>query len=220
MNSVSFSLYGSDRKYTWGALRNSELCSKIYPGWQMVVYHDQSVPIGVLGELKANGVMLIQWKHANKMVWRFMEHDRLNAGDRYLIRDTDSRLNIREAEAVQKWIDSGKLFHSIRDHPHHLRPMVGGCWGGTAGSMFGMGELLSKFRFSGNMYAQDEVFLSQRIWPLVRQHCFVQDAFNRHIHPDSEGFKPDGWRFVGEVFDERNLPRSFDWKMRASAVYA
>ncbi|HPC77997.1 MAG TPA: hypothetical protein PK811_06665, partial [bacterium] len=44
-------------------------------------------------------------------------------------RDTDSRLNPREADAVEEWIESGKSFHIMRDHPQHNVPICGGMWG-------------------------------------------------------------------------------------------
>ena len=44
-------------------------------------------------------------------------------------RDADSRLSLREKEAVEKWINSDKDFHIMRDHPHHYYPILGGTWG-------------------------------------------------------------------------------------------
>ena len=50
--------------------------------------------------------------------------------DRYVVRDTDSRLNARERFAVEEWIQSGTAVHAMRDHPkHYPNPIMGGCWG-------------------------------------------------------------------------------------------
>ena len=46
-----------------------------------------------------------------------------------IVRDTDSRLGIREKLAVDEWLDSGKKLHIMRDHPYHRVPMLGGMWG-------------------------------------------------------------------------------------------
>ena len=41
------------------------------------------------------------------------------APPRYLMRNLDSRLSIREKLAVDEWVSSGKRFHVMRDHPSH-----------------------------------------------------------------------------------------------------
>ena len=45
--------------------------------------------------------------------------------DRYIIRDVDSRLNIRERFAVEEWINSDKQFHLMRDHPQQAAVIMG-----------------------------------------------------------------------------------------------
>ena len=45
---------------------------------------------------------------------------------RFLIRDADSRLNLRENAAVHEWIESGYSFHIMRDHTAHFVPINGG----------------------------------------------------------------------------------------------
>lgn len=65
--------------------------------------------------------------------------------DRWIVRDSDSRLNPRERFAVEEWIQSGKAVHTIRDHPNHERPLNGGLWGGTKGAVSGMNNLIKQF---------------------------------------------------------------------------
>ena len=63
------------------------------------------------------------------MVWRFLIASDPSVG-RYIIRDADSRLSERKA-AVSEWIESGKKFHVMRDHPSHNNfAMSGGMWAG------------------------------------------------------------------------------------------
>jgi hypothetical protein len=52
------------------------------------------------------------------MFWRFLVADDPTV-DRYIIRDADSRLNMREKLAIDEWIASGKKIHILRDHPNH-----------------------------------------------------------------------------------------------------
>ena len=64
------------------------------------------------------------------MMWRFMVADDMSI-DRFLVRDTDSRLSSRDAVAVWAWEQSGKALHCIRDHPSHTGyALNGGMWGG------------------------------------------------------------------------------------------
>ena len=62
--------------------------------------------------------------------------------DRFIVRDSDSRLNARERLAVEEWIQSGTLVHSLRDHPNHDRPLNGGMWGGRKGAVPDMASLV------------------------------------------------------------------------------
>ena len=50
---ISFSLWGSNPKYTIGAIRNAELTPIIYPGWVSRFYCGLSVPINIINKLKS-----------------------------------------------------------------------------------------------------------------------------------------------------------------------
>lgn len=65
----------------------------------------------------------------------FSDHLILTSPIRYIVRDSDSRLNARDRIAVEEWIESGKPIHSIRDHVNHCFPMNGGMWGGIRGAI-------------------------------------------------------------------------------------
>eukprot|EP00729_Bicosta_minor_P014031 gene14031-30990_t len=127
---VCYSMYGgASPRYTDGAFANTELIKAVFPGWVMRVYHDDTVPADILKELQQLGVELRDMTRSglsNKMTWRFTAASDASV-DRFLIRDLDSRLSIREKVAVDEWILSGKKFHVMRDHPSHsLFAMSGG----------------------------------------------------------------------------------------------
>lgn len=96
---ISFGLYGSKPKYTQGAVRNAELAKVYFPGWVCRFYVTSDVPKDILDKLKALGSEIYDiptgMGYTSGMFWRFMV-----AGDktidRYIIRDTDSRLNARD----------------------------------------------------------------------------------------------------------------------------
>ena len=126
---ISYGLYGSNPKYIVGAIRNTELAAAYFPGWTVRFYVGSDVPPATVKQLEALGAELIHMKKTKDkiagMFWRFMVADDPSV-DRYIVRDSDSRLNPRDRLAVEEWITSGKGVHTVRDHPNHKRFMNGG----------------------------------------------------------------------------------------------
>ena len=156
----------------------------------MRVYHDDTVPDDLLDKLRQYGVELrdmTQSGLSNKMTWRFTVASDASV-DRFIIRDLDSRLSIREKAAVDEWILSGKKFHIMRDHPSHsMFAMSGGMWGGTGDAVPQMHELITRQRID-TVYVADMNFLTNEIWPLAQQSVLQHDAFSCN----SRSFAPHG----------------------------
>jgi hypothetical protein len=96
---ISFGLYGAKHKYTTGAIRNAEMAETYFPGWVCRYYHTSDVPQEVLTKLKELGSELVPIPdgqgYVGGMFWRF--HVAADESvDRYIVRDTDSRLNSRD----------------------------------------------------------------------------------------------------------------------------
>jgi hypothetical protein len=134
MNAIAFSLFGTSNLYVNGMIRNAELAKTVYPGWKVVVYADTDVPKVALHKLSKLGVDLRKpiASIPNQMFWRFCIADDPKV-ERFIVRDSDSRINRREAAAVTEWIDSDLNIHTLRDHPHHWLPIGGGMWGAKTG---------------------------------------------------------------------------------------
>jgi len=101
---VSYGLYGSNPKYTVGAIRNAELVKVWFPGWVARFYCDNTVPANIIKTLKDLDAEIVTISDIKGgiagMFWRFLVADD-DTVDRYIIRDTDSRLNPRERFAVE-----------------------------------------------------------------------------------------------------------------------
>jgi len=212
---VSYGLYGSNPKYIDGAVRNSELVKLYFPGWVCRFYVDGTVPQHKIAELTANGAEIVPINNIKGgiagMFWRFMVADD-NTVDRWIVRDSDSRLNPRERFAVEEWIQSGKAVHTIRDHPNHERPLNGGLWGGTKGAVKGMTNLVKQFS-NKQSYGGDLQFLGSKIWPQIKDNQIGHDAYTCHKFPNSHPFptkRPDNYQHVGQVFGENMQPRMGD----------
>lgn len=198
---ISFSLWGSDPKYTVGAIKNAELAQTIYPEWRCVFYVNSiSVPTNIIQELKSIPDTIVIEKIDNdswtNMFWR-LEVFRDDSVDICIFRDTDSRLNHREKSAVDAWLQSDKTFHIMRDHPHHGFPILGGMWGYKKNSKYDLAQLLDSFKPT-NRYGTDYEFFAQLLYPLIGEDKIVHDEFFDKI-PFPKPRK--GTEFVGDVFD-------------------
>ena len=213
---ISFSIWGKNPKYTLAAFKNIELAKEIYPDWICRFYVDESVPVEIRNNLeKASEVIMQPRADGNYgMFWRFLPLDDLDV-DQFIVRDTDSRLNIREAAAVKEWEESGKIFHLMRDNQwHNVVPICGAMWGATKDFRPGYMNLLNKWlpknthrlftHPRGKYFYMDQIFLAECIWPLVMNKHIAHESIPSQYPGDKRKFpleNPDG-SFVGQPFDE------------------
>ena len=196
-NVVSFSLWGSAEQYVRGALTNAAEVPIALPGWRARFYVGRDVPAEVCDELTALGAELVHGQHVVPNIpppmWRFLVHDDA-AVDRYLVRDCDSRIGAREVSAVDGWLNGGRGFHVMRDHVFHHDLILAGMWGGTARCAFAMAaeaEAFFEARGPESRYGVDQIFLAERIWPLVRDNLVSHDS---HYQLAGSLAFPDGGR--------------------------
>lgn len=187
---ISFTLYGTKEIYYEGALANAAMARQYYPGWECRIYISQEVPEQFAQKLASSGVHVIRKirkKMYHPMLWRVAAAYDENV-DAVIFRDLDSRLSAREAGAVQQWLDSGKSFHIMRDHPCHISLIMGGMWGVRGGILPGLHALLWIF-FLRNMHLLfcpggfwgardfDQVFFNQMIYPMTRDDVVIHTDF-------------------------------------------
>lgn len=194
---VALSLYGSNPQYVRGALATAGdmRAGRVYRNWRLRVYHpvgdgDAEVPPDALAALREAGAELHPvMKPAREdsvlqlgMAWRFLVAVDPNV-DRYVVRDADAPLTLREEAAVAEWAASGAPFHSMRDHPVHTQyalewgqPLMGGMWGGVRGALgdafaaalSGSPDVAAAVRADGD-YMADQKFLAAHAWPVALQ---------------------------------------------------
>lgn len=212
---ISFSLWSDNPKYNVGAIRNAELAQKIYNGWTCRFYVANTpvnFPPAVETLQTMSNVEIVRLDNY-RADWGLMLA-RLNpAADpdvEYMIsRDCDSRLSLREKAAVDEWIASDKLFHTMHDHPHHSVPILGGMFGIKCQNIPAIEfpyEAHKWFINHQERWQVDQDFLTQEIWPIVKDDCMNHDQFFQHIW----GGIPfptlrQGLEFVGQVFDENEV---------------
>lgn len=210
MKVISFSLWGDNPKYTIGAIKNSELRETFFPDWEMRVYHDDSVPSYILEELKSNNVNVIKKDnqyHSNAM-WRFSPASEEGV-ECMISRDCDSRLFERDVIAVSEWLESGRQFHIIRDHPGgHAWEISAGMWGVKGGFIENIQDKMNQYIQTSSWIsdrAVDQRFLQEIIYPQAITSLFLHDEYfnyegiGTNIKRDR---KLDNFAFIGEPFDE------------------
>jgi protein O-GlcNAc transferase len=199
---ISYSLWGTNPKYTIGAIRNAELAKVIYPDWLCRFYTGNDVPKNITDHLLSLDAEVIDMNGTgwNGMFWRFLAADSDNI---VISRDTDSRLNQREKFAVDEWLNSDKDFHIMRDHPHHATHILGGMWGARNGVLKGISNMIKEYDKGAydNRWQVDQNFLREMIYPVVQVHSFVHDEF---FENKPFPFKRVDGEFVGAPFDEND----------------
>jgi hypothetical protein len=135
------------------------------------------------------------------MYWRFFAlEDRTTT--RVIIRDVDARLTQRDHAAVDDWVKSGRLFHTLHDHIQHTTPVLGGMWGAVSG--FLNPRLLQAWRESNDekaaVWVNDQHWLAGVIWPLVKNQTLDHASHHCHAYGATE------WRpFPRQRVDDRDF---------------
>jgi hypothetical protein len=214
---VSFSLYGNNPKFTFGAIENAKNIAKNMPGWIALFYVGNDVDKHIVSKLTELGAIIKNQEstwHKNGMFWRFKVF-RDFLPEYAIIRDSDSRITARELAAVEEWIASGKSLHIMRDHPYHGIEILGGMWGVKGGKLLGIMDAAAEYKPSGQK-GQDQCFLVSWVWRKLMAGeitCTAHDPFftkNPFPAEASRGPVNEGVWFIGQVFNERDEYNSQD----------
>ena len=205
---LSFCLWGNNPTYNIGAIKNAELAKIYYPDFECWFYiHSDSVPQTTIESLKQldNTKIILKSGDINlckPMCWRFEAIDDPEV-EVMMSRDTDTRILMREKLAVDEWLNSGKLFHIMRDHPHHynkLFPINAGMFGTKKiPNIFSWTDILKKINNTGRYTDQD--FLREYIYPYINNNCLVHTSFQIYPNENSKKFPipyDNTYKFVGE----------------------
>jgi hypothetical protein len=200
---ISFSLWGDNPTYTQGAIRNAELAKEIYSDWICRYYIGRSTPQQTIDTLSLfdNTEVIVMDVDGDwtGMFWRFYPAGEQDV-DVVIIRDCDSRLNNREKDAVNEWLNSDKGFHIMRDHPYHKTEILGGMWGSKKGVTPNIKQQIESY-IKGDFWQVDQNFLRDIIYPIVKNNSLVHDEFfDKKPFPS----KNEPKRFVGQAFNDKD----------------
>ncbi|HEY8289506.1 MAG TPA: hypothetical protein VIG49_09570 [Acetobacteraceae bacterium] len=181
-NLIVYTLWGNDARYQVPLAENARIVSHLFPGWTMRVYHDVAVDPAYLADLAGFGVQLCAMALPpglpayRRLLWRF-EPIADPTVRRFLIRDADSLLSVKERVAVDAWLASAAYFHTMRDWYTHTDLLLAGMWGGVGGILPGPAALMAAY---SNWRAEtdhiDQDLLSETVWPIARQSILIHDS--------------------------------------------
>ena len=207
---LSFSLWGSNPKYTIGAIRNIKLAQKYYPDFECWFYiHKDTVPQDIIDQIQKHENVNIIFKDGDvtkckPMMWRFEAIDEPDV-EILMSRDADSRIYLREKLAYDEWIASKKIFHIMRDHPHHTLPIQGGMFGTfKIPSIPSWKELMKNVKQTTHR-DYDQEFLKTFIYYNIKNDAFIHASFNILANEITHKFPTDydnEFHFVGAYVNE------------------
>ena len=209
---ISFSLWGTNPKYCCGAIRNAELAKELFPDWECWFYVRMNGDICCSTLRRLAGMDNTHMIPVNKPCdWTGM-FDRFEAAlfhdddvEVMISRDCDSRLSSREKAAVDEWLESGKGFHIMRDHPWHGSKMLGGMWGMRSGALPEFLGLLNNWKHE-DRWQTDQEFLNQEIYPRIVNDAMVHASFFKlERHAKDFPTERKDYEFIGQVFDENEV---------------
>lgn len=181
-NVIAYSLWGDQPRYLVPLLENARIRPHLFPEWTIRVYHDRAVDPGYLGQLAATGTQLVPMDPPpglpahRRLLWRFEAFADPNVS-RFLIRDADSLLTVKERVAIDDWLRSGRRFHTMRDYCTHTDLLLAGLWGGVGGILPPPSALLDAFiGFRVENTHIDQDLLTETVWPIVRDDILIHDS--------------------------------------------
>ncbi|XP_066950663.1 uncharacterized protein [Macrobrachium rosenbergii] len=195
---LSYSVYGDfPSEYYTGMDFIVPRASEVYPGWNVRFYHRLDVSNATVKDWicklackyphfdSCHAERLPVLGNVTKFIgrmWRFATvGDPLV--DRYVLRDSDSPILQREVDAVNEWLQSGKCFHVMRDHPFHGTFMLAGLWGGCGDwQRETIREIRDLIMLTGDRYDADQEglavsFARNILWPVAQSNVTIHDSY-------------------------------------------
>lgn len=194
----SFCLYNEPNSFYYsGLLENIDLIHTHFPGWGIYVYIGNDVPDEFCQKLEQLGCTL-RYTNVNgdlNMVQRYFAIDEPDV-DIMIVRDADSRVHWKDRWAIQHFLKSSYIAHTIRDNPEHCARMMGGLWG-MKKTQISIQELYNQYKQSAREYngrGNDQLFLREQVYPKLTANMVVYYSHMEVLFPLEHAIKfPFQW---------------------------
>jgi hypothetical protein len=210
---ISFCLWGNEKRYVVGLIKNIELAKLYYPDWKCFIYiHISAINQDMIDQLELfdNISVIIKSdeniRNKRFMLWRFEPIVLYPAVEYFMSRDIDTRIQPREVLAVNEWIESGKILHIMRDHPQHYPKILGGMYGIKCSGVYNLQndwiQTIENFYKENGEHTDDQFFLYTHVYDKFNSSDdrIIHDEIKRYEGVECKNFPlkyEQNWNFVG-----------------------
>lgn len=214
----SFSVYGKDELYWRGMKSRLIELRQLKQNLRVVIFAEAGDLLSrYVDEYDDQSVLLIRMQLdsteqltslPSPMNWRLLAASFTQART-VSFRDSDSRILKREIEALDDWISAGTDLHIMRDHPHHLEPIMGGMFGIRPRSRLSE-QLIAIAQAARDRYGEDQRLLAKFVYPLHSRNSTVHDSiYHLESHACNFPTSRTASEFVGSRELDESSPHSF-----------
>lgn len=219
---ISFSLFGALETYCIGAIKNAKIAKKMFPDYECWFYvHKPSVPKSICKQLKIMKHVKVILKEGDlktckPMMWRF-EPICDPSVELIMSRDCDSRLIDRDVWCINEFIKSDKIFNIIRDHPYHIKEIMGGTFAAKQSEIFlNFKDLLNDFKQVGER-EYDQVFLKNKLYPIIKNNCLIHSNWHKFegesVSKIKIPYNKDNYFFIGASYNFRSTIKTLERRL-------
>jgi hypothetical protein len=192
---ISYSIFGSRttakenrfvfNAYLRGLVWNVKMNAIVYEGWQSHVEVDSgtfsdydNIFYGLKRDYGMSFGINNEQPLCMSMLWRLKPVFN-KENDIVLCRDADALTSYRESKAVNEWLESDKIIHSIKDNPAHSLPLMGGMIGFKCEPIrekYGTWEdLIMKAQMDLSQRGSDQDLMMKIIYPDFKESILQKD---------------------------------------------
>lgn len=195
----SFCLYGPENPlYYEGLIENIVLIQTHFPSWKVYVYVAPDVTPQMMNRLRSYSNVVIRTTGklgAINMTHRFYAIDEPEV-EIMMCRDADSRVHWKDRWAIEQFLASSFMVHTIRDNVEHTATMMGGLWGMRKVPGISLYDLHEEYKARPIDWGvgYDQSFLNDKLYPRVIDIILAHYSFDncRFVRETAEKF-PFEW---------------------------
>lgn len=208
---ASFCVYGTNKKYTIGAVKNCFQYLREYKDIKPIFFIRNDVDKSIEDIINYAGGTVVKTLYVPDWYMRFCRFLPIESCEFLMSRDTDCRLTNREIYANNCFINSDKLFHIIRDHPHHYAEILAGMWSVKKYNIPILRFMILDFcmnSYKKENFQYDQIFLTNYVWKqinddiLLSHDCYFKFSNNNLIIDFS--VERNNFEYIGEPYDEND----------------
>jgi len=196
------SVWGDNPRYIIGAKKQVDLGRKYFPEWRFKIYVDD---ISKFNDIKDDCDLIQISEGSYGMFWRFFPLFE-NPNNITMIRDSDSKITIREKMCIDEWLRSDKTSHTFKDHDAHYEfPIIGGGYAHRGKFNDHTLETMKYFMNNNKYYLSDQIFLRDIIYPQVKDDMLIHSMHEGWFGETRKKLK-NKYSFCGNGYYENDMP--------------